>query len=326
MANKTVEVKETIYLRRKKVTSETRGDDPDTHIRKLGSIFKGQKPLSGLSVEEEKKYLAGILGISPTSQEWDKAVRSYWANVSCEVPPGDGLKLQVGMAYNSEEDADNEENGTPLVLEDYILYRFALVHSRVANKAEDAYKSPKIEFYLYSEEKALNDSHSLLKKKQEAYAEYLKIATDESVISAILRLTKDSSDPDGKRYFQPSFMSRKQKDIAIEKVVVENPTHFLTLVKDKSLSTKAFIEECISEGKLTRLPNTDTIMYGDNTTLGYNLGEAVAFLNDKKNIQILNTLTAQLKHLTKTVNTSSEEEETAGNATGSTATKTVKKT
>lgn len=292
---------------------------------RIGSALKGNDVLRGLTTEEERKYLPSIVGVSPDSPNWDKAIRDYWVNITHTVPYPEGSKLEVGMTFATKEDANtatNEEEaefqkyvaaraegkfyrenfekrfklGKPINLEDYILWRYCLVYSHVANTPDEVHHSAKIRFYLESKTRKIAESKRALQARKKAYSEYLEVLDDRSQVDNLMVILRDTvakvNKPSEDNYVNVD--TDENKDLVLERVVRNYPNRFLTSVNDKQLARKAFIERCIDHNFLRRVPNTDTIIYGDNTVIGNNINEAIDFLATEENKEIYQNLKARL--------------------------------
>lgn len=287
--------------------------DPDGGtLNKIGSSYsiQGQDVLRGLSNDEEVKYLPSLIGTSISSPNWDKDARNYWANISKIVPPSKeekgemtgGLRLEVGRAYISQEDEEFDatctdeslKKGFPININDFILWRYCLVYNRVANTKELVESSPKIDFYLYSKEEDIIVKKSAFKVKKDASQLFYSKMADRSWVDWLLRVFV-ANDPEPKIFIKDlDKVSEDEKDIALEAYVNNQPEKFHKLGTDASLELRSFIELAISKGRLSRIPNTDTIQMGD-LTLGNTILEVIAFLKNEKNFKVLDALKAQVK-------------------------------
>lgn len=270
---------ETVYIRRK-ASNSAFGNDIEKKFN-IGGSVKGQDVLRGLTADEEKIYLPAIIGSQPNDMSWEKAKKEYWASISAAVPEGDGRKLDVSMIYDNESLANQDPNnlkGYPRNVNDYILWRYCLVYSRVAANIEKADASPKIKFYLFNErqDRAIRKNNIDLKVK--ATQAFLEVRNDvEKVKNLLLVYSKDDAT------IKPlSEIPVDDYDIILDRLVLENPTKFLANVGDNQLAYKAFIQRCITRGLLRRIPNTDTIMTDDNITLGNTTDETIAYLGSEK--------------------------------------------
>lgn len=301
------------------------------HRRIGASLSKGGDVVRGLSFEEEKKYLPDIIGVSVTSNDWAKATRAYWANISAEISPDFGRTLEVGFMYPDEataekgraeerkenalataafaEDSDYNlkftvrgEVGTPININDYILYRYCLVYNKCANSSKLVYKSPKILFYLFNKEAQQADLAIKVKSRQKAYGMYLELIGDRTKVDNVLYVMRELIE----RYNENPANTEKleltsdiAKDATLEKLVNAYPERLIAVLEDTELAVKAFIERAIVAGELKRLPNTDTIIYGDNTHIGNTINEAVAYLKNEANREVLQTIKARLEAFRK---------------------------
>jgi len=298
-----------VYLRRIPAHAKLPGQNPDEADVKVGASYKGSSTLKGLTFEEEEKYLPEIIGISSSSPEWAKETRNYWGNISKKVPPGDGVELQIGLFYATQEDYDYDQKlvaapegnlfnhkGKPINLADYIIWRYCLVYSRVANNESFIGLSPKIEMFLYSKDKEVADKKKIINSKRAANTLYYKNIIDREWVDYVLTvLVAQDKNPARKVTVQQlQSMSEDEKDVLLDTYATDNPDAFVIIGENKDLQMRAFIERCIAAGKLTRIPNTDTITM-DGTPVGNTINEAVAFMNNSKNSQTLQSLKAQLK-------------------------------
>lgn len=277
--------------------------------KKIGASFKNQDTLRGLNLLEEKRFLPDIIGVSPTEQGWTKAAGDYWKNISKKVPL-EGLKLEVGVIYETKEqyDADRQaktdHNNTrlniqavPINLNDYILWRYCLVYSKVANDETLIKKSPNIEFFLYSKEKEISTKKAIVNLTKEARMLLYKNLGDREWVDWVLRvLISRDNDPMKKvSIVTLDSLDQDEKDILLSEYVDKTPSEFKAIAEDKQLQIKSFIETCVAAGKLERIANTQSITF-EGSTIGNTLEQTAAFLTDPKNNNILSTLKAQLNH------------------------------
>lgn len=295
-----VTVSRKIYVRHRPRVIKREGEqysDQDSS-RHIGAAFDKSEILRGLDFDEEKKYLKSIIGVSPTSEKWDEATKRYWANIRTRVPYGMGLELEIGFVYKDQATADKaeasddynvrQELGEPLKVSDYVLWRYCLVYGRVANTLAEVNNSNKIRFYLYSKEAEVNDKYLALEVRKKAMNKLILITGDRELVDQVLTV-----------YNHPraNIKGDKEKDIALEELMSEDPGRFIKLAEDPQLKTKAIIELAIMRGHLRRVENTDTIIYGDNTPIGNSVDDAVAYLNTPRNLTILNNIKAKLSKL-----------------------------
>lgn len=265
---------------------------------KIGASIRNNDVCRGLTFSEEEKYLPTLLGVQPKNDNWHKSTTDYWNSISKNVPEA-GLELEIGFTYRDIEgktaeqlakagEAAKEEEkylyGSPINVVDYILYRYCLVYSHVANTIDDINKSQNIRFYLYSKKEEIKRNSEDLRIKNKAYGIYLEMLGNRTKVENVVRLFG--------LFLQDQ--TEEERDIILSQMAVEKPLLFVKYATDDKLDMKAFILNCITAQKLKRIENTDTIMFGDNTILGGTLDEAVGFLSNDKNSQVLNTLKVQM--------------------------------
>lgn len=300
----------------------------DNH-RRIGSALKGKGPLRGLAFYEEEKLLPNIIGKNPKSSDWEKETEDYWKNISIEVPVGDidgrngGLELEVGFEYRNaegrtkgEKEAEDEyakfydalergetyemifeqrhANGRPINIEDFIAWRYMLVNRRIANREEDKNNSRNIWFYMRTKEASSKVQHAKLQTRKKAYGEFVKLSSNRKRVPDVLLLLQREVRMLGEKHKKDYDTNLElDQDILLEALATDYPSRLIEVVGDKNMIEKAFIERCIVQNVLRRIPNTETILYA-NTTLGYNMTEAVVFLRKPEHKGILQELEAKL--------------------------------
>lgn len=310
-----------VYVRRKKmfgglpeyVNGSWTFDNTEEDKLKIGSSFKGGSVLAGLTLLEEERFLGKILNLDPQKDSWEKATTMYWRNISKDVPPGEGLKLEIGLKYKTEVDykadlyskdltefggAVINPKGEPINIHDYILWRYCLEYNCVANNPEKVNDSPKILFYLYSKDAEITANKNRMDGKKKALNLLYSRLGERDWVNYTLRVLI-ATDKNSARKFTVKdldVMTNDEKDTVIDAYATEAPLRFLEVANDKNLEMKSFVELCIATGKLQRIPNTDSIVM-DSTPLGNTTNEAIAFLLNPKNANTFNTLKAQIKHI-----------------------------
>lgn len=291
MENTNILISHEVEIRRKPIATayyKKNIETVDEGSWKIGASIRNSSYLKGLTFDEEVKLLPNIIQVKPNSEHWESAVRAYWNNISVKVPEV-GLKLEIGMKYQTKEDANRKENGNPINVNDYILYRYCLEYSHVANTIDDIGASPKIRFFIYDKNEEKKAKVSQLKVRNEAMKKYLEILANRDLVDDILNIYK----------FDTSKMEEDDKDIILETQVNDRPESFLTIIKDDILEYKSFINKCIQRGKLAQIPNTEVVLFGTEP-IGQNITEAAIYLKTKNtaNAKVYDTLKAQMGLLT----------------------------
>lgn len=290
-----------------------RGDDAALHNIKIGSSIKGKSVLRGLDYEEEKLYLPDIIGVSPQSVDWTRAVQNYWNDISVPVP-ADGetsSKLQgriIEFTIEFKEKSKKEEFEKLLNFEkkaeviakhgkvidgidDYVLFRYCLVYGRVANSYEDVGKSPKIRFYLYSPRTETMLEHKRFNARTKARKAFIDMLEDEKMINAMLLIFNQDL---------TLYPTLEDKHLALEVFIEEQPENFLRECTDTNLTLKAFIKRAVEKQVLYNPPNTQSYYYGENKEicLGNTLEDTILYLKstDDTRKEIVSAIKARVKN------------------------------
>lgn len=304
-----------LSVRRKEIKGLP-GDDASLHNLKIGASLQGRAPLRGLTFDEEKKYLAEIINVSPSDVQWRVATQDYWNNISVKVPADgentghlQGLVLNFIIGFSNKADKDafdsvsNFEEKAEIskrgeVLEnvaDYILWRYCLVYGRVANAFKDVGKSPKIVFYLYSKANETKAAHDKVKLELKANTLFASILDDESMIDSVLLLFKQ--DPKNTDIFE----TLEDKHVALGALIKTKSKDFIAFVEDVNLKYKAFIQKAVEARIITNPTNTEIYYFGENNevVMGKSLMEAVLFIksDEAKNKEIVAVIKSKLANL-----------------------------
>jgi len=313
-----------------KINSEVVGEQ----FRKIGSSVTAVNKIVQNSAML-RLLMPQLLGVDPDSNDvnWDRSVKHYWDSLSVDIPSG-GRKLETGFSFDitdlprekyikelkAEKDIKNtreladyimgvnskgEDNikeevrwkyANPINVEDYLLWRYILNYRHVANSIEDVNKSPNIRFYLHTEEEKERIKKQEFKTKQSAINRYIKF---------VEKASKDDTD-DLLSLISPRSIKDiifnndlEDKQMQIMEFVTTNPTRFVTLVDDKNIKTKAFIERLIAFDILKKLPNSTVVVEAadPSVTIGNNIDECVSFFLNEKNKVKVNEFTAKYKSL-----------------------------
>lgn len=303
--------KKEVIIKRRITGGALPGLDADETREKIGSSFKGASVNRGLTKDEERRWLAPMLGLDLQSSEWEKGTKEYWANISAEVPPNGkndlgGLKLETGLFYETREqyiqDLDRPKDingviinpsGEPINLADYILWRYCLGYVEVANDITLVNNSPKIRFYMFTKEKQIQDKKLLLDRKRKAEFIYNQNISDRGWVDHMLH-TLIPGDKDARILLKDiATMEDDEKDITLHEYLEKDVIRFISIGNDKNLEMRSLIELAVATGRLHRIPNTTTLLF-EGSTIGNTPEEAVAYLNNPKFNDVLRTIKAQV--------------------------------
>ena len=263
-----------IYLRRQDLGGHLPKQVRAEATMKLSSVFVNRQPLKGFSPEEEKKYMQGILDVSPDHVDWPKHSKQFWAELT--IPVGfTGVELEIGK----------NEDGSPLSIMDYIKYNFALKHPHVAMTKAEMESDFSKRFYIQDLSREDKVKNNIIKLKKDADKEFIKASSNLNNMKRILRLMSNSN---------PDRMTEDQIENALYEIKNKEPKKFIRIATDKNLELKAEIEEMVSSGVLRKIGNQ--VIFIDEV-LGDTTEDAVVHLKDKKNSGKLTILRAKLKEI-----------------------------
>lgn len=240
--------------------------------RKIGSIFNANgKPLIGLSLDEIKKYMPSVIGVADTDPTFYKQVDRYFLNISINVPT-EGTKLDVTV----------DSNGNPVNIVDWVKFKYVKAYPYCAENQHSIGRKHK--FYILDRQEELDKQHVESTTRKEAYRVFLGL--DEKKKNYLLTLLG----------YKVELLDEKTKEISLEKEVNNDPSLFMSLANDKNLELKALVEDLISAEVLRRIGTA--IINGDET-IGQTVDEAIVYLKDKKNSDVLVSLKARMKEFNK---------------------------
>ena len=263
-----------ITLRRKEVLNHLPKAVRAEATMKLSSVYVNRQPLKGFDVEEEKKYLNGILDVLPDHVDWPRHSKKFWAELT--IPVGfTGVELEIGM----------DEDGNPLNIMDYIKYRFAIKHPHTALTKEEMDKDFNKRFYIQDPTREDKVKNNTIQLRKDADKEFIKLSSSGKAMKRVLRLMSNTN---------PDRMTKEQVENSLYELKNKEPKKFIRITTDKKLDLKAEIEEMVSTGVLRKIGNQ--IIFIDEV-LGDTMNDTVIHLKDKKNSGKLTILRAKLKEL-----------------------------
>ena len=263
-----------VYLRRQDLGGHLPKEVRAEAVTRLSSVYVNRQPLKPFSIEEEKKYMLGILDVNPDHGDWPKHSKTFWAEMT--IPVGfTGIELEI----------DKDDDGNPLSIMDYIKYRFAIKHPHVAMTKEEMDSDFNKRFYIQDLTRDDKVKNNEIQFKKDADKEFIKISSNEKSMKRVLRLMSNTN---------PDRMTTDQIENSLYELKNSNPKKFVRIATDKNLELKSEIEEMVSAGVLRKIGNQ--VIFIDEV-LGDTTDDAVIFLKDKKNSGKLTILRAKLKEL-----------------------------
>lgn len=243
-----------------------------------------------ITVNEETKYLPNIIGVSPTSEQWESATKEYWCDYVISVPLTSFKPLEIGFT----------QAGNPINLADYIAYCFCADTKYVAVSKEDVDNRTSEHFKFYIEDKTAG----LVRQKAEAQRRreidkvYLqltsaKLPEEIAKIDYILQLIGGQ---DGTGIVTEHIVDKEDKLLYLEQTKNKFPQEFYALASDPDLRTKALIRNAI---RIQRIKQEGTYYFYDGTRIANSQKELIAYLTDPNNVGTVEMLEQAIKEFNK---------------------------
>lgn len=228
---------------------------------------------TGLSTDEETEFMPAILGASPSDISFRDKVKTYFSQLSISIPVLEPLRLNIGK----------DDNGKPINIDHYIKYNFIKKDPTVVESEKNANTLGAL-YYIKDVAKAKKNKYNKNKQEKEAYKLYIQLGEQEEKIDQILRVLGKNIDK----------MDLEDKDLLLSDLVTSDPDKFIAVCNNRNLELISFIEECVHFNVLKK--EGPAVLYHDDI-LGYNIDEAVLYLQNDDHSSTLSTLKAQLQTL-----------------------------
>lgn len=220
--------------------------------------------LTGLTQEELNKYMPILTNTIPAHPDYNQRKSHFWANLVLVVP-------DEGVTLNIKTDAE----GNPENLLDYVNWKRALKHPRVAASKAEAEGDKNISFYIYDPEAETRTKQLAIQTKMDADRLYMEIQpTDEKVSYILLGMGKSNIHR----------LSKDQRQVELYDLKEKQPALFTALAKDKNLQYKAEVQLVLDEGSLKR---TNTGYYfgsgSDERHIGDTIEDIIRFITKPEN-------------------------------------------
>jgi len=173
----------------------------------------------------------------------------------------------------------------------YLLWRYCLVYSKVANLQSLSQLSSNITIYIDD----LSESKRTAKAKYALTTRVKKLVIDnianKTLKTNVLHVINDEA---------ATSKDDIDIDMAFNNFSENEPLKFIKLIEDDNLTTKAFIERCITNGLLRRIDNT-TVIATEEDHIGNDMADAVIYIKNDKNKKVVDRLKHQLNSITKDI-------------------------
>lgn len=270
--------------------------------KSIGSYFQSSTSKgigSGLNFDEIDALMPLVLDVPKEDRTFRAEVKKYFMEMVTKIPADNGLELEIGLLVDNSKPIvtkDKEGNITllnlPINISDYIRYRHALGHPKVALSISAAKGNTLIDFYVFDKEIALSQDVDAAKDKDDAIVAYLKIKEDEDKVNMMLTLLKvDPRTYKGKN-------AADQKEQKLRELADKNATAFLKVYKQDNFEQRYQIKSMVNTGILKEI-GSQIVDAETGDVIGHNFEEAVYFLRDVTKSQTVSILKARMQEALK---------------------------
>lgn len=246
-----------------------------SYLTKTGAVG------TGLSFEETKKVMPGVIAMEPSDPKFRSEVDKYFNNMMIPIP------------YEGRElDLTTDEDGTPVNIVDWLRYKFVLGHPQVAKDKKEAEVSQTKIYYLEDDEANSEAQSENILLEAKAGIEFAKIIEDKVKFDWVIRELCSRYPEIGPISKILSYTSDK-KIIILNVAMKKNFKTFLDIINDEDLKYKAEIASFVDAKIVDKVGNE--YIYGSDP-LGV-LDHFIAFLKNPNNSETYATMLAKLRNL-----------------------------
>lgn len=297
----------------------------------IGSCITSCKILSSNKGEVET-YFPALIGVSSNDAKFMTRVKQWLSNIDFKVTE-DNTPLDVSFIYNTKRDymaitrkeeaiereyakvdranlseikkalkikidrlnaleSEKYKVGHPFNLEEYLVYRHCLLYHDVAKDMALINSDASIRFYIKDEQREAQKEKQLINAKKQAMQHYIEVSASDKKYNAVyiqISLIR------GNNLSIDLMKDKSQKDIDMIAFVNDEPTKYNSIVTDKALMDKAFIEMLILRGELVRSEYNQQISTSEGQFIGANMKEAVVYFTNPNNAAVRTMYENRLK-------------------------------
>lgn len=299
----------------------------------IGSSVVSSRTLAS-NPKEIEKYFPNIVGIPANHSEFMLRVKQYLNNIRVHVDEigrkfdisfrydtkRDYIKFlkeeeAIENAYNSINRKDTSsikkaleekiyklnllesrkcEFGTPVNIEDYIMYRHCLLYKDVAKDIALINSDSTIRFYFEDDKKEENKLKQHRIEIKNAKFNYVKCCSDDALFDAVFVQYCALSNIS---VLSARSMDRLSKEIQLDKFSTDEPKKFNALCNNKDIKIASLIENLIAIGELIRPQYSQNVLTTDGDLIGANNIEAIAWFKNPLNTEAVNVYMNKLKNI-----------------------------
>ena len=255
----------------------------------LNNIFfnvdDGDKVLNcSFNYNQKKDYLAIQAQEDKILAEYDKVDRSNEAELykaACKRDEALTHLEQTKYRY-----------GTPENIAEYIIYRHCLNYPDVAKDEAFINSNANLRFYIKDVAKEENRKTKLIIERKKAIERLVELQSSPSKTNAVyIQYCRVS----GLNISDGLAKSNLEQVNDLMMFATNDPKKFNSIVTDKNLLDKAFIETLITRGELVRSDYNQQINTPDGQFIGANMNDAIAYFKNPDNAGLKTKLENKLK-------------------------------
>lgn len=247
-----------------------------------GYLLKSGAVGTGITFDESKKWMPGILGMESSDPKFRSEVNKYFNAIIIPVPY-EGKELNITL----------DENGEPENLEDYLKYRFCMLHPKVAeNKITsdaDSYK----EYYIEDQEVETAKKTTKLRSKTNATIKFAELIQDDVKLDWVGRELTTKYPKEIGSVTKFTSLPKEEKELRVSEVFEKDSEFFMSVVSDKDLEFKAQIVSLVESQVIQKVGNE--YVYGSEP-LG-NLDATIAYMKNPNNSENYTIMLTKLNSL-----------------------------
>lgn len=299
----------------------------------IGSSIRSSQVLASNRAEVEA-YFPQLLGISVNNENFVTRLKQYLNNI--QVPVNElgvtfdcsfrfnhkrdyfafkAREEEIEMAYKKANkqstkdlraalaikinDLNNLESeqyavGSPVNITDYILYRHCLLYRDIAKDTALINCDPFVRFYLKDDAKDKERQQKLRQEINNAKRNYIEVIGEDEVFDAVyIQYCVVAGLP----IVNSLLSERIDRESQLDKFSTSEPIKFNSIVKDKDLRIKSLIELLIARGEFVRSQFNQNITTQDGEFIGANMKEAIAWVKNPENENVLAAFKNKLKYI-----------------------------
>lgn len=206
------------------------------------------------------------------------------------------IKAALAIKINDLNNLESEQYavGSPVNITDYILYRHCLLYRDIAKDTALINCDPFVRFYLKDDAKDKERQQKLRQEINNAKRNYIEVIGDDEMFDAVyIQYCVVAGLP----IINSLLSERMDKESQLDKFSTSEPVKFNSIVKDKDLRVKSFIELLIARGEFVRSQFNQNITTQDGEFIGANMKEAIAWAKNPENENVLAAFKNKLKYI-----------------------------